>query len=210
MPTATAYAPWIGVSRIGKLALLDFITCCIDEDYTSLVLAGQPTKDELDSAWLQLLSQYYEARGDKKQAEQMDLILKMQLIKVRAAMMHLLISSIEQVYSEVLVKRLQAYGYETVTFSRETLKEDLQGVANAELQNKLEYEALAEQLQGLIGEDKPGKKGQKGKIFYDYVRAYNKHFKTTYSVQTMSTLEYAYLCKDLDEELENLADQNDN
>jgi hypothetical protein len=199
------------VSAIRELPLSDFITCCAENDFSSIVFSGNPTKEQVDVAWMQLLSQYYAVRQDPRTLEQWQSITEMQLLRVRMATVNALCESLRMVYSPVIVFQLHKMGFD-FPFTRETYLQELELVKNMEVQTRLDFESIqehfAEQAKNSIDKDGNSVK-QSEQIFYDYVDSYNECFKTSHSVDRMNTFEYANRCKRLDEHYKNLQTQNE-
>ena len=208
------------VKTIGKFPLSSFISCCVDRDFSGIVVQGKPNEAQIQEAWLVLLSQYHESRKDEKTREHIDLLWRMQQLKVRAEVINLLLNTLNLLPVKSLIDKIKELDseFEQFEFSEESLQDDIQMVKNIEINNSIEYSQLKEQLNAfelLIGiKDKDGKliekEEMKEDVFYDYVLSYNEIFKTSHSVDKLSTIEYAKMCYRHDKYIDNINSKNNN
>ena len=194
------------VTTITRLPLLDFMECCVQGKYDSIILGihSKPTEDEISEAWLKLLSQYYAARKDDSNSTRNEILCRMQELRLRASIITMLLNSLGMVYSPKLIKTLKDYdeAFEQFAFTESTINDDLQLVKNMEINYEIEYRQLKDDLEAIERNtrDKSGNQVVTGEqVFYDYVAAYNEAFKTGLSVDTMSTMTYANNCHRYDE-----------
>ena len=202
------------IKSISKLRLLDFISCCIDNDFSSLIINGEiQDSKQLNQCWINILSQYHEARKDERTIDHINLLWELQKLRERAQVINLLTNTIGFFYSKTLINAIKNYDseFEQFEFSEETIENDLILISNIEINNEIEYRNLLEQLEEFeksIGiKDKEGNKIEAIKaneqIFYDYVMSYNEIFKTSHSVTNLNTMEYARMCYRHDEYVKN-------
>ena len=195
------------MSRLKDLKLTDFIACCVDNDLHSIVISGQADEEQLGNAWLHLLSQYYEARQDARANQHRELLGQLEALKIRAAVIEMLVEAYKCFPTQMIIERLRELGYFDLQFTPETMDNDLMCIRNNEINYQIEHDNIKEELEQLSkGANDKATAGHK--IFYDYVMSYNEAYKTTYTVDGLNAFEYALICHRLDEYIEHLNTQN--
>lgn len=206
------------VESISKLTLVNFISCCIEKDLTPLIISGDLMGSEqeieiLNNAWINILSQYAEARNDETQKERKELVFRIKQLELRASVIGLILGSLEMFFFDKLIEIVKEYDEEfcQFEFSHESYLNDIAMIKNIELNNKIEHDELELQLQEIEKEETKKLGGELGlsktkleQVFYDYVISYNEVFKTSHSVDRLNTLEYARMCFRHDEYVKNI------
>lgn len=202
------------ISRIALLPLTTFIRIICDKDFNLIVIDGSPTEQELSDGWNSLMSQYYSARQDESKKEYQELVWRMQVLRVRAEIINLLLNSIGMIYSPTLIEAIKNLDEEfsQFTFADDTIDDDLECIRNIEKNNTVEYSSLSEELKlmeiSLGFRDSDGNAVECASIteesFYQEVSTYNEVFKTSLSVENMSTMTFAINCKRWREHIERL------
>ena len=189
-------------NNIARFPLLDFIDCCVNKQYNSIIITGvleDINSETIQEKWIILLSQYYKARGDESNNEKNQMIFRMQELRLRASIITMLLNSVGMIYSPTLIGILKDFdpAFCEFQFLEDSIDEDLQLIKNMELANDLEYTQLKEELEA----QEPianVKSVNPEEVFYDWVASYNEVFKTSHSVAKLTTMEYANNCKRLD------------
>ena len=171
------------------------------KNYSFIFVNGNPNEDEIQEKWIVLLSQYYKVRGDSQNNEKNELIFRMQELRLRAAIITMLLNSVGMIYSPTLIQTLRDFdeAFSEFQFTEDTINDDLQLIVNMEKMNEVEYRSLKEELESM--EKVSGVTGiNPEQVFYDWVASYNEAFKTSLCVENISTFTYANNCKRLDED----------
>lgn len=181
--------------------------CVIKGNMTPIIIdpKDQYTQDEAQQvadAWIILLSQYYEARQDKRANTQRKVLLDAKTLELRKVVIDMLCDSLKVVYDRSIADSLQKY-YPMFELSRDSYMNDMQQILSMEVPNKLQYI----ELQQLINKQDAGEQKQSEKVFYSYLNSYNRAFKTSFQLRNLYTDEYAYMCADLDRYTEDLQAQ---
>lgn len=195
------------ITSIAVLKLKDFITCCVDNDLSVL---GEGSEDERKEAFTDLLSQYYEAKGDTEIKEYLQVVSQIKAIELHRELINTIAMVMRERYSqagaEALRNLYKQFGYQ---FTEESLEEDLEKVRRGEISNDVTYKRLLKDLEKL---DKAKTKSkdlthvQKLSNFRQRIFDINKVEHGSYDDQ-MSVLDFAILEARLIEHIETLKDQ---
>lgn len=177
---------------IARFKLLDFIDCC-KGDYSSL---------EKEEDWVEILSQYYTVRKDEENKERLELLCRMQYLRLRASIITMLLNSIDMIYSPSIIKTLKEFDdeFQQFEFSEDNVLECLQMIRNIEFNNDIEYTQLKSDLKK-INEKEGESVGDISSTFYNWVSSYNEAFKTSHNVDNISVATYANICYRLEQYL---------
>lgn len=193
------------IEKISKLKLTSFIECCANNDYSSIVISGFPNSEELELAWIKLLSQFLKARAEENNEIRNEIVSKMRHLELRNKILFLVLKTLEMFYSKVLIEEIKGLDEEfsQFEFSEESYENDIQLIKNIEINNDIEYKELQKQLEELEALEKPKSEDEESKnqkapdkeqVFYDIIMSYNEIFSTSYSVDNLNTMEYARMC----------------
>ncbi len=197
--TPIAGKPLEFISAIKDLKLTDYIKC-IGGDLSPIIIVPRETytREEIEAtgaAWLLLRSEYEVCRKDKREIDSRRMQLNKTELEVREKVIWMLTESLRLMYSPLLIDKIRFY-HPDLKWTKETYLQDLKIVGNKESRNR---ENLKE-LQTII--DKEGKRASDNQTteesFHSYINAYNRAFKTTFSLRNLWTDEYAYMCADYD------------
>lgn len=184
------------VQSIRDLPLTKFIDCYIKKDFSVL---GTGTPEELEEAWKRIISQYCEAKEDGGVKTQMDLELKMELLKNRAKWIACSFTALEIRYTESLAVVIRdvclQMGHDR-PFTKYTYVEDMRYIGNRERHKELDmmnYKNAYAELEKKAEKNKGQKPTENG--FYESLIAYNQHFKTSFTIPNLNTLEFALMMK---------------
>lgn len=180
-----------------------FLLCLCDEQFEALVIDGKPTQDELMEAWVLLLSEYQELRGDSVDSvEQIRLAKEIHKLRSHLQLVEYCLQFLAVGYSESIAGSLRELGY---TFKpAEPIPslyiDQLNKVAN---KTKLKYVQLQQMVKQLAEELK---KGQSEKATRDQFESTLIHIeemqKTTYDLDTITVSKYVMLEKKLQKQIE--------
>lgn len=122
---------------IDTLKLSAFIVCSVKKDYSQLIIKGTPTQEQLQMAWLSIISEYQESRNDINAATAMEERQDKELYNNKKVRVLLLIAMLRAKYDERLADELIEEGYE-YDFTEETYIDDMLKV-EGELESEATY-----------------------------------------------------------------------
>jgi hypothetical protein len=89
-----------------------FLTCLCDEDYSALIIDGEPTEEEVYQAWIMLLNEYHEIKGDTVTGdEQWQLSRDIARLQNHLFLLQLAVDQLKVNYSESLADSVRKLGY---------------------------------------------------------------------------------------------------
>ncbi len=95
-------------TSIHKLKLGIFIDCLIDEDYSGLIISGEPDEPEILSAWENIYQQYVDALGGPEHSRQVNLIKTITALQIKLEMINSSVKVLRSLYvpyfENVLIK----------------------------------------------------------------------------------------------------------
>jgi hypothetical protein len=177
----------------------------VDNDYAALIISGEPAKEELTTAWINILSQYYEVREDDHAVHYISLACRINEISLRLKRINAIVERLMLRYSARYCDMLREEGH-SFEFTEETYKNDLVMVVNAEKMYVVELNELQQEyieLQGKRG-DKPTEQG-----FYDTLSSIERMQHVRYDEEHITVFKYATLCKKLEQHIEQRTPQQD-
>jgi hypothetical protein len=109
-----------------EISLDDFISCMVDEDYSSL---GYGTKEEIDKAWSMIRIQYAELADDGSYVNTWKLYRDLEFIKLKIAIIQMCVDRMSEVYLPQFGQILAAYGFNyTWEYGTEQYNKQLEAV----------------------------------------------------------------------------------
>jgi hypothetical protein len=124
-----------------------FLRCLCDEEYTAL---GTGTPAQLEEAWLDILTQYYEAKGESIRAiEQLNLSCQVLRLQQHLRLLQICIDVLSTRYSESIADSLNKLGYVFKPASKkpEDYRNILQVIANKSKTKYIQLKQLTVELQ---------------------------------------------------------------
>lgn len=113
--------------NIETLLLSAFIKGSVYGDYTGLVKKGNPTIEQLQEAWINIISDYQQRRNDPASTAELELRQDKTIHREKKAFVYEVIKMLKKFYHDDLVNELRVEGY-TYDFTKESYIEDLQKV----------------------------------------------------------------------------------
>lgn len=144
--------------RISDLPLLDFIACCVDGDFSALVIKGNPSKEELQANWSKILEQYQTAIGDTNHRIFVGALREVHLIDLQIKVTILCIDTLRLAPDEFFIKQLKLrdrpcikakFDWEDQEAYNETLDKALSRVNGL----KLDLEVKRSKFEALVNKD---------------------------------------------------------
>lgn len=113
------------------------VNIAVKNDYSGLIITGQPTREELTDRWLDILSDYQKNRVDPTLSGYYEEKQDRAEYESRAHRVKLLVHMLQQRYDQRLADELITEGYD-YEFTEETYREDIEKVL-AELESEAHY-----------------------------------------------------------------------
>lgn len=197
--TARGSVSYSIISNLRQLPLTAFIACSVNKEYD---LLGSAPADVLETAWQKLLSLYYEAKGDKHTKKYVELAGEMAAIELRQQMIAVMCERMRIYPTRRGRLNFAELGY-PFAFTPESMEQDLTIITNKEKVHDIRLKQLRAEFKQFQSKNDDGKTNVEGS-FYDNVAAMNEAWKTSYSVDKMSTMEYCIYSKRYESYIENL------
>jgi hypothetical protein len=195
------------INTITTLKLKAFITCCIDNDLSVL---GEGTPEELQAAFNEIISQYYEVKRDENVKQYLKLQKEKGQIELRKATIETISEAMQSRYvpsvCDILRKLYPAYA-----FTEQSYISDLKLVAIGEIATQRKYERIVKTIEDLDNKasDQNLTAIEKHRNFIYRLMDINKVEGVKYDMD-MTVMEYAIAESRLNEHIENLKKQANN
>jgi len=195
-PAAPAKTPI--KTDISKIMLSKWIDVMVDGNLSVL---GEGSKDELDAAWSEIVSDFYKVSGDSEVGEHTKLTGKIRSYAQRIEQINFNYNILKMRRSAAAMRGLQSIkDYAHLKFTNETLADDLKYIDRFERSKKLEYERWEMELKQLETDSNPNKKKNlkpKREYYHEQVMNMNKAEGSQYRVDKLTVMDYALLEKRL-------------
>ena len=104
--------------------------CACDKNYSVLVRSGTATHEQIEAAWLTIISEYLEITGSKESAGHNDLSSRIDRLNAKIIAVSVLVEAIRLNPDPELIEELrESWGY-MAKFSERTLESDLKTIEN--------------------------------------------------------------------------------
>lgn len=206
MPPAQQVLPPSNIYRsCSKLLMPAFLDALCDDNLNSLIISGKATKDQLTQAWVLILAEYYEQRGDGIDGnEQWSLSRDIQKLNNHLHILDICVQFLLEKYSESIADSVRRLGYSFRPTSFEPI--DYIVELNAVVQkSKLKYTQLQQaikRLEGLMqdaGTEKP-----KRETFEQAVIYFEEMQGATYNIDELTVSKFIMLEKKYNQKIEHL------
>jgi hypothetical protein len=98
----------------------NFLRCLCDEDFTALIIDGTASENELKEAWILILSEYYELKGDTDEGSaQWVLNRNIQRLQNHLFLIERCVLFLDKQYSDSIAESVRKLGY----YFKPTIKE---------------------------------------------------------------------------------------
>lgn len=134
------------------LKMAGYARVVVHSDYTPLILVGQPTDEQLQDAWLDILSEYQKNRIDPELTGYYEETQEKSRYEFRKSIIQKIIYMLRQRYEPALIDELITEGYD-YEFNEDTYLDDLMKV-EAELESEAMYLDQEETVKPEISERK--------------------------------------------------------
>lgn len=191
--------------RCSETPMLVFLRCMCEEDYSALIIEGRPTSDEIMEAWLLLLSEYQELRGDSiDSVEQVRLSREIWKLRSHLQLVDYCVQFLAQRYSESIADSLRNLGY--IFKPTELVPYKYIGLLNNIInKTKLKYVQLQQMVKQLEAEIKKGLPQKPTREQFENTLIHIEEMqKTSYDLDDITVYKYVMLEKKLQKHIEHL------
>jgi hypothetical protein len=185
--------------------MVSFLDALCDDNLNSLLIEGKASKDQLMQAWLLILSEYYELRGDGIDSnEQWALSRDIQKLNNHLSVLDICVQFLMERYSDSISESVRRLGYSFSPISLapsdyiELLNEVVQKSKTKYIQLKQLIKKLEKQMEG-AGQEKPKRETFERSIVY-----FEEMQGTTYNIDELKVSKYIMLEKKYNQKIEQL------
>jgi Ca2+-binding EF-hand superfamily protein len=173
-----------------------FLDALCDDNLNSLLIDGKATKDQLTQAWLLILSEYYELRGDGIDSnEQWSLSRDIQKLNNHLNILDVCVKFLLDRYSESIANSVRKLGYSfrPTAFEPVDYIDQLNEVVNKSKTKYIQLKQLIKQLENKMaegGREKPNRESfEKALLYFEEMQG------ASYSMDELTVSKYIQLEK---------------
>lgn len=182
-----------------------FILCICEEEYAALIKSGKASPEQLLEAWVLLLSEYQELKGDTIESiEQVRLSRDIWKLRSHLQLLDICTTFLAGQYSESIAESLRQLGYSFKPASKEPTSyiNQLNAIIN---KSKLKYIQLQQMVKQLAEELKKAQpKPPTREQFEETLIHIEEMQKTSYDLDRITVSKYVMLEKKLVQQIERL------
>lgn len=188
-----------------KLLMPAFLDALCDDNLNLLVIDGKATKDQLTQAWLLILSEYYELRGDGIDSnEQWSLSRDIQKLNNHLNILDVCVKFLLERYSESIADSVRKLGYSfrPTTYEPVDYIDQLNAVVNKSKTKYIQLQQLIKQLESKMadsGQEKPKRETFERNLLY-----YEEMQGASYNMDELTVSKYVQLEKKYERKVEQL------
>jgi hypothetical protein len=145
------------ISSASDLMLSKFIVCMCDQDYSGLIIKGNPTNEQLQKAWNKIYDEYLSIIKDKEQSYVMQLTKEVYLLEFKINIINTIVTSLSIRPDVEILKELKRWIPVWGEFNPGDEKkylEELQLVINQSKRLVIDLQSKTEELNDLIPKEK--------------------------------------------------------
>jgi hypothetical protein len=188
--------------RCSETPMSVFISCIAEEDYTSLIISGKASDYQLQEAWVLLLSEYQELKGDTIETiEQVRLSRDIWKLRSHLQLLDACTSFLAERYSESIADSLRKLGYpfKPTSLDPNDYISQLNAIIN---KAKLKYVQLQQMVKQLSEELKKTVPKATRDQFEETLIHLEEMQKTSYDLERLTVLKYVMLEKKMSKQIE--------
>jgi hypothetical protein len=180
-----------------------FLDALCDDDLNSLLIDGKATKDQLTQAWLLILSEFYELRGDGIDSnEQWSLSRDIQKLNNHLNILDICVKFLLERYSESIADSVRKLGYSFRPTSFEPVDyiDQINAVVNKSKTKYIQLKQLIKQLEGKMeegGQEKPKRESFESNLIY-----FEEMQGASYNMDELTVSKYIQLEKKYNQKVE--------
>lgn len=205
-PPAQQVLPPSNIYRsCSKLLMPAFLDALCDDNLNSLIIAGKATKDQLTQAWVLILAEYYEQRGDGIDGnEQWSLSRDIQKLNNHLHILDICVQFLLERYSESIADSVRRLGYSFRPTSFESVDYivELNAVVQKSKTKYIQLQQLIKQLEAKMqegGQEKPKRESFEQAIIY-----FEEMQGATYNIDELTVSKFIMLEKKYNQKIEHL------
>lgn len=182
-----------------------FLDALCDDNLGSLIIEGKATKDQLTQAWLLILAEYYELRGDGIDGnEQWSLSRDIQKLNNHLHILDICVQFLLDRYSESIADSIRKLGYSFRPNSIEPVDyiSELNAVVQKSKTKFIQLQQLIKQLESKMQE--AGQEKPKREYFEKALLHYEEMQGATYNIDDITVSKYIMLEKKYNQKIEHL------
>lgn len=180
-----------------------FIQCICEEDYRALIISGKATDDQLLEAWVLLLSEYQELKGDTIEGiEQVRLSRDIWKLRSHLQILDCCVQFLSERYSESIANSLRELGYKFNPVEKEPKKYIplLNSIIN---KSKLKYVQLQQMIKQLAEELKKAQPSPTTREQFEETLIHIEEMqKTSYDLDHLTVYKYVMLERKLQRQID--------
>lgn len=185
--------------------MVAFLDALCDDNLNSLIIDGKATSDQLTQAWVLILSEYYELRGDGvEDNEQCALSRDIQKLHNHLYLVDVCVQFLLDRYSDSIADSLRQLGYSFRPTSKEPI--DYIRLLNSVVQKSktkyIQLQQLLKQLEQLM--DEAGTEKPKREDFERMIIYIEEMQGATYNIEQLTVSKYVMLEKKYSQKIEHL------
>jgi hypothetical protein len=180
-----------------------FLKCLCNEDYHSLIIEGNASDQELAEAWVLLLSEYQELKGESvNNIEHVRLSKKITRVRSHLQLVDVCTKYLSEKYSESIADSLRKLGYSFNPKEKdpETYIHLLNQIINKTKLKYVQLQQMVKQLNDLLIKEMPIKPSRES--FESTLIQIEEMQKTSYDLDHITVMKYVMLEKKLIRQLE--------
>lgn len=205
-PPAQQVLPPSNIYRsCSKLPMPAFLDALCDDNLSSLIIEGKATVDNLTKAWLLILSEFYELRGDGSDGnEQWSLSRDIQKLNNHLHIIDICVKYLSERYSESISDSVRKLGYSFRPTSFEPVDyiDQLNAVVQKSKTKYIQLQQLIKQLEKKMEET--GNEKPKRETFEQSIIYFEEMQGATYNIDELTVSKYIMLEKKYNQKIEQL------
>lgn len=139
------------INDLSLIKVSQLFSCLSTNDLSSLVMSGEPNQEQLQKAWLTILSQFYDAKKDAGVFDYIQLVSGMIKLEVRMNRVQRNIEALRIYVHPAIVDELKADGYTSYRYTEATIAKDLERITTSEKKFKIYHQRLSKQYEERYG-----------------------------------------------------------
>jgi hypothetical protein len=195
MPTAQEQTvlPRLNIYRgCSTLPMENFLQCLCDENLKALVIEGAATEEQLSEAWIMILAEYYELKGDVEE-DTITLSRDVRRLENHLWLLHQCVEFLKVRWSDSIADSVNKLGYPFKPLSKENYIEDLAKVVNKSKTRYIHLQQLIKELEKKV--EKTGNQKPTRDYFDSMLINIEEMQKVSYSFDTLTVQKFVLLEK---------------
>lgn len=193
-PEKTVSRPLNIYRGCGNLPMENFLQCLVDENYRSLIIEGDATDQQLHEAWIVILAEYYELKGDATEGmEVWQLSRDVMRLRNHLFLLDQCVEFLKVKWSDSIAESVNKLGYPFKPGGKEDYAKELNQVVNKAKTKYIHLQQLIKQLEEQVkkmGDRKPSRD-----YFENMLIHIEEMQKVSYALETLTVQKFVLLEK---------------